>query len=493
MYHMPMSLMRAIAWNTGVQVAGKVLSTALGIALVALLTRQLGQEGFGMYSTANAFLQIFALLLDLGLNVTLIAMLGEHADDKAYEKRCLSALFTLRIVLAVVILGILAPIVAFAFPYPIELKLAIFALTASFIFPSLNQVVIGAQQRHLKMHMAAVSENVGRVIALAGVIAAPFLGWGLVPIMWVISVAGFGNFIVNFFSARRYAPLVWNWDPQFWLIALKRSWPIGVSIAFGLAYFKADTLILSLVRSQAEVGLYGAAYRVLEVLITVPFMYAGVLLPLLAKAYVKKDKDTLQKYISGSLDVMLLMAIPMVAGTWLLGTEVMRLIAGPDFVGSGEILRILVIAVAMIYLNTIFSHIVVAVNAQKKMLPVYAVVGLGTIALYFLLIPIYGVWAAAWLTVASEFVIGLGSLLVARRYLTITYRPKATLAALGATLVMTAVVIVTAAAPLAIRILLAASAYLGCVILFGGVSKDVLRDIFRLQKETPTELGPKHW
>jgi O-antigen/teichoic acid export membrane protein len=249
-----MSLARAIAWNTSVQVAGKILSTVIGIALVALLTRQLGQVGFGMYSTANAFLQIFALLLDLGLNVTLIALLGEHAGDKAYEKRCLSALFTLRITLAVVILGMIAPLVALAFPYPWELKLAIFALTASFIFPSLNQVVTGAQQRYLKLAMTAVAENIGRVIALAGVLLAPTLGWGLVPLMWVISLAGFANFLVNYLSTRRYAPLGWNWDPAFWKMALHRSWPIGVSIAFGLAYFKADTLILSLVRSETEIA-----------------------------------------------------------------------------------------------------------------------------------------------------------------------------------------------------------------------------------------------
>src|SRR5690349_7264094 len=121
-----MSVARAIAWNTSIQVVGKVLSTLIGIALIAMLTRQLGQVGFGMYSTANAFLQIFALLLDLGLNVTLIALLGEHAGDTAYEKRCLSALFTLRITLAIVILGFIAPLVALVFPYPWELKLAIF-------------------------------------------------------------------------------------------------------------------------------------------------------------------------------------------------------------------------------------------------------------------------------------------------------------------------------------------------------------------------------
>ncbi len=485
-----MSLTRALALNTGVQVAGKIISTGIGVILIALLTRQLGQEGFGMYSTANAFLQMFALLLDLGLNVTLIALLGEHSDDKAYEKRCLSALFTLRIVLAAVILGIAAPLIALVFPYPWELKLAIFALTASFIFPSLNQVVIGAQQRYLRMHMAAVSENVGRVIALGGVLLAPSLGWGLVPLMWVISLAGFVNFFINFLATRRYAQLSWNWDPKFWVMALKRSWPIGVSIAFGLAYFKADTLILSLVRTQAEVGIYGAAYRVLEVLITVPFMYAGVLLPLLSHAYVKQEKERFQRLVSGSIDVMLIMALPMVVGAWLLGPQLMKLIAGPDFTDSGQVLRILTIAIAVIYLNTIFSHIVVAVNAQRKMLPVYAVVGIGTILLYLLLIPTYGMWAAAWLTVMSEVVVGVGSLVVSKKYVSIIYKPRATVAALGACLVMTAVVLVSGSLPVLVRILLGAGTYAACVVLFGGISKEVLRDVLKLKAETPTELGP---
>jgi O-antigen/teichoic acid export membrane protein len=480
-----MSLTRVIAWNTGVQVAGKIVSTGIGIALIAILTRQLGQEGFGMYSTANAFLQIFALLLDLGLNVTLIALLGEHADDKVYEKRCLSALFTLRIVLAVIILGIIAPLTAFAFPYPIEIKLAIFALTASFIFPSLNQISIGAQQSHLRMHMAAISENIGRVIALVGVILAPSLGWGLVPLMGVISFAAFANFFVNFLSVRRYAPLIWNWDPEFWIMALKRSWPIGVSIAFGLAYFKADTLIMSLTRSQAEVGLYGAAYRVLEVLITIPFMFAGVLLPLLSYAFVKRDEDRFRRLVTGSLDVMLLMAIPMVVGAWLLGPELMRLIAGPDFVGSGEVLRILVLAIAFIYLNTIFSHIVIAVNAQRKMLPAYAVVGIATITLYLIFIPIYGMWAAAWLTVASEFTIGIASLVVSKRRVKIEFQTKATIASVGACFVMTAVVLIASPLHVALRILLGATTYLICVYFFGGISKEVLRDIFRLKTKTP--------
>ncbi|HVM90768.1 MAG TPA: flippase [Verrucomicrobiae bacterium] len=488
-----MSVARAIAWNTSIQVAGKVLSTGFGIALIALLTRQLGQVGFGMYSTANAFLQIFALLLDLGLNVTLIALLGEHAGDAAYEKRCLSALFTLRITLAIVILGLIAPLVALAFPYSWELKLAIFALTASFIFPSLNQVVTGAQQRYLKLAMTAIAENVGRVIALSGVLLAPVLGWGLVPLMWVISFAGFANFLVNYLATRRYAPLSWNWDPAFWKMAIHRSWPIGVSIAFGLAYFKADTLILSLVRSQAEVGLYGAAYRVLEVLITIPFMYAGILLPLLANAHAKKDEARFRMLVSGSLDVMLLLAIPMVVGTWLLGPPLMGLIGGPEFIASGEVLRILIIAVAVIFVNTIFSHVVVALNIQRKMLPVYAVVGVGTVLLYLAFIPPFGMTAAAWLTVASETCVGLGSFFVSRTKIKLAYNGRATLASLGASLAMAAAIILAAPLNVVLRIVIGVAVYLPCLILFGGVSKALLREILSFKKQPAEEIGPAQW
>jgi O-antigen/teichoic acid export membrane protein len=480
-----MSLARALALNTGVQVLGKALSTALGIVIIGLMTRQLGTEGFGAYSTANAFLQVFALLLDLGLNVTFVALLGEHAGDEKYEKRCTSALFTLRIVMAFLILGLVAPAVALASPYPLELKLAIIALTGSFIFPSLNQVVVGAQQRHLKMSMAAIAENVGRVIALGGLLFAQSQGWGLVPVMWFISLAGFFNFILNFLSARTYADFHWNWDPSFWKMALHRSWPVGLSIAFGLAYFKADTLILSFVRSQTEVGIYGAAYRVLEILITIPFMYSGVLLPILSNAYAKKDLSKFKHLVTNSIDAMLIFCLPMIAGTWLLGERVMSLVAGPEFIESGRVLWILIVAVAAIYLNTVFSHVVVAIDGQRKMIPVYIAVALAAVAGYFLFIPIYGMWAAAWLTVASEVLVGIGSLVVANKAVPTEFKPRALLASFVATILMSIVIWPLRDTLVAIPVLVGAIVYSISMIALGGVKRETLREILKAKTTNP--------
>ncbi len=476
-----MSLTRKLAWNTGVQLAGKILSTAFGIIIVGLMTRYLGQDGFGIYSTANAFLQIFALLLDLGLNVTLVALLGEHAGDKAYEKRCVSALFTFRLISSVLILLIVAPIITWLSPYPLETKLVIFALDASFFFPALAQVLTGVQQRHLKMHMAAFGDLLGRCVLLAGILFSKSLGWGLVPIVGFVSLGSLANFILNFFATRKYAAIHWNWDPAFWRIALNRSWAVGLSIAFGLIYFKADTLILSLVRSEAEVGIYGAAYRVLEILITVPFMYAGLILPILAKHGADQRHKAFADLVSTSIDVMVMLAAPLIIGTVLLGTRIMSLVAGDAFAASGDILKILVLAVGVIYLNTIFSHAVVAVDAQRRMIPTYIGVAIVTLIAYLLFIPTYGLYAAAWLTVLSETAVGVGSLVVTHRFSPLKFHIKTLLTTCLSGGVMGILIWTLQGLPVIPLVLIGIVTYGACLFLFGAISRATVKEMLAIK------------
>lgn len=474
-----MSLARALAWNTGVQLLGKIVSTIFGIFVVGLLTRLLGQAGFGLYTAANAYLQIFALILDLGINVTFSALLGERAHDEAFEKRCVSALFTLRLLMAVVVLG-LAPLIWYLL-YPKEqtMLLAIIALNASVFFPAINQILIGLAQRHLRMHIPAIGEVIGRAFLFVGLLLGAARGWPLTSLLWLVSIGSFLNFLFCLLFTRPHGRVGLRWDPVFWKETLVRSWPIGVSIAFNLVYFKADTFILSRVRPLEEVGLYGAAYRVLEILITVPFMYAGVLLPLLSHVWGKKERAKFALYLGRSMEVMWYLVCPMIVGTWILGPKIMTLVSGPAFASSGAVLRILVIAVGIIYLNTITAHAIVALNAQRQMLPVYIIVALLTLAGYLLFIPSYGMWAAAWLTVASEAGVFLGSWSKTRQQSRFQIDPRIITATVGAALVMGGVVWTVQAQPVIIAILLGAVSYAGALLALGGITVTRLRQLLK--------------
>lgn len=476
-----MSLARKIALNTVIQLAGKVGSTVTGIIVISLMTRRLGAEGFGAYSTANAFLQIFSLILDVGINVTFPAMLGEHAHDEKYQKRLFTAILTLRLIMSVVILLLIAPLVVFVWPFPWEIKLATLALSLSFVFPNLQQILTGVQQQRLRMGIASIGENIGRVINIIGLLMAPYFGWGLIAQCWIISISSFTVFAMNAISVRRFLPLEWNWDPEIWWMTLKRSWPVGLSIGLNLIYYKADTLILQHYRPQIEVGWYGAAYRVLDVLVTVPFLYAGILLPILSKTWRDRRMEDLSVLISRSLDVMILLTLPLIVGMYWFGERALILISGPEFLAAGTLARVLIFAVTAIYFNTVLSYTIVALQAQRKMLPVYAFTAFSALAGYLVLIPRFGAIAAAWLTVASETIVLLGSIITVWGFVHFSPSKRLFFGTLAATVAMWFAGFYLQTTPLIIGMALTSFVY--AIVLIGTrtLTKDSVRTLFSVR------------
>lgn len=480
-----MSLTRKIALNTIIQIVGKILSTIVGLITVALMARYLGREGFGGYTTIIAFLQIFGILVDFGLTLMTVQMISERGDDRRYNDKVLSNIFTLRLISAVLFLGA-APLVAILFPYPTIVKWGIALTSLSFLFISLNQLITGVFQKNLRMDKVAASEIIGRLALLAGVVLFICQGKDLLWIMGAVVAGSAINFLANWFFARPYATirLAFNWP--VWRQAISRSWPIGISIAFNLLYFKADTVILSVFRSQAEVGLYGAPYRVLEVLITFPFMFVGVLMPFFARWLKEGRDDDFKRLAQRGFDFMAISAWPMVVGALVLATPLMVFVAGDEFSASGPILKILILATAVIYLSVLSSHIIVALNKQRKMIWGYVATAVVALILYFIFIPKYGMYAAAWITVLSESMIGFITILVV--YLTTKWRPALSVSnrALFSAVIMGFLIYIVSnyMANVLVLILIGAASYFIILYLLGGISKQTILEVIRYKKNT---------
>ena len=98
-----MTLNTRIAQNSLIQLIGKLLSLFLGLATVAIMTRYLGQAGYGYYTTVISFLQVFGILVDFGLSLTAIQMISRPGVD---SDKAMSNLMTLRTISAFVFLGL---------------------------------------------------------------------------------------------------------------------------------------------------------------------------------------------------------------------------------------------------------------------------------------------------------------------------------------------------------------------------------------------------
>jgi O-antigen/teichoic acid export membrane protein len=467
------------ARNTAVQIVGRVISTALGVVGVALIARYLGTAGYGHYSTVTAFLQLVAILADFGLYLTLLHELGSTPEHE-HAWRFGSGL-TLRLITGAIVFA-LAPLIALTFPYPAEIKAGIALAAAGYWFNQIATLLGVVFQQRMRMAWAAAADTLGRVAFIAAVLWVIHANAGLMGILAANVLNSVVWVAILWVCARRLVQFKLAIDWKHWLATLAKAWPIGLGIGFNLVYFKADTVILSLYRSAEEVGLYGAAYRVLEILSTLPHIVMGLALPIMASLWAARDTAKLGSVVQKLFDVFWLMVWPIVAGLIVISTPVMALVAGPEFLASGPILRVLSLGTGAIFFGTLFGYVVLVTEQQKRMLWAYGSVAVVGMAAYLLLIPQLSYWAAAWTTVGVEVSIALAALGMSRRRVALPLQwnvcAKAGLAALAMALLLYII------GPMNALVLTAIGGVVyGCLLLvLGVVPRDFLRSVLAMRQ-----------
>lgn len=407
-----MRLSTKVAYNTLIQIASKFLATLLGLAAIAIITRHLGQTGFGQYTTIITFLSFFAIIADLGLTLITVQMISQPGIN---QDKIIGNLFALRFISALIIVG-LAPLTIIFFPYEPIVKLGAAAIALSFFFIALNQVFVGIFQKNLRMDKVSIAEVVSRVILVISVIFVIKMNFGLIGILLATVFSSFIGFLMHFIFSTKFVKIKLRFDREIWVDIVKKSWPLAVAIIFNLIYLKTDTLILSLLKSQAEVGIYGAAYKVVDVLITIPFMFAGIILPIITLSWAEKNLERFKRIFQKSFDVMMIIAAPLLVGTQFIAEKIMVLVAGEEFRPSGAALKILVMAAFLIFFSSMFSHGIIAINKQKKIIWAYVFTGITAVAGYLFFIPRYSYFGAAWVTIYSELAIAVFSMLMIKKY-----------------------------------------------------------------------------
>ncbi len=401
--HIHMKIAQKIARNMLLQIGGKIISVMLAIFAIALLTRSFLPEQFGWYVTAMTFLQFFAIVADGGLVLITSQMLAQHKHD---QTNILNNLFSFRFVTALFMMS-LAPLLVLAFPYGAPIKQAVFLCSFMFFFIALQQIFTGLFQKHLAMQWSVIAEIIGRITLLFGIGITTYFHLGFLPTMFAITIANIIQFVMLYCAGLRYTRVTFAYNPSIWKEIVNKSYPLTFSIFFNMIYLRADILILSLIRSQHEVGLYGAAYKILDVLTQIPIMFMGLMIPLITSAFINNNIAKLTTLIQKSAYCFLIVGMPLIAGGIILATPLMKLVAGDAFASSGIFAQILFLALIGAFIGALYGHIIVALNEQKKTIRIYMYVAIFGLLLYIIVIPYFGALGAAWITVVCELLAGI--------------------------------------------------------------------------------------
>ena len=168
-------------------------------------------------------------------------------------------------------------------------------------------------------------------------------------------------------------------------------------------YMKIDQVMIGLMLSDYEVGLYSVAVKLTEVFYFLPGVIMVSLLPSLIK-FKSISKEVYEKRLQKLFDFMTWFPFVLILPIFFLSSPIVILLYGQEYAVAGSTLAISIWALFAVFVKVAVENYLLNENLTKVIL-VSSVLGAVTnILLNFILIPIYGINGAAIATVISYIV-----------------------------------------------------------------------------------------
>lgn len=484
-----MSLTRKIAHNTIVQIVGKVITTLISLFLVAALTRYLGVSGYGQYTTIFAYTQFFAVLADFGFFWYLVR---EIAKPNAESDKITNNVLTFRSLIALAIF-LVSFLISFLVPQYHDIRLGIGIIAAASFWMTLNGTYVGIFQNKLRMDKAALTDILGRLAIFGLIVYQIKNGASLNTILWSYFLGNMVNFFTSAYLGRIYLNFRFAFDFVLWKKIFWECLPISVVTILAMIYFKIDTVMLSLMRSSTDVGIYGPPYKVVEILLLIPAIFMGNVFPIITR-YIYEKNDQVQKVFQKAFDFLLVIAVPIVVGVIFTAPRIVQIIAGRDFVTihtvdpifglpatSSLALQILIIAVGISFLSHLFGYTVISLGKQTKLIWPNLILVLFNIGLNLILIPKISYIGAAITTVLTEALVVLLYLIIIRRYFDYKINLRILWKVVISGIILGLVLKSFDFLALWFLVPISAAAYILSLYLVKGISKETITEIVKLK------------
>ncbi len=404
-----MTLARRVAWNTIAQAAARVGTLALSVLVTVLLTRHLGVSGYGAYVTITVYVPFFALFFDSGVTTLVVRSLSNEPERTDLFREALGLRLALAFPVAALAYGIAWALYGGAGDAAIRQGIAI-ALPI-ILFSSAASTLSAVFQARLQMDRVALAEIAGQIVGAGLIVTVVASGGSLNEVIAAVVAGVFVYALLLAVLAARRTSIVPIVRPAAWATLLRQALPLGLALMIAAVYFRADALLLSILKGPHAVGIYGVAYRLLEALIAFPgFFYISVF-PLLSQAYARRDLENLREVTQRAFDLLVLAAVPVVVGTIVAAPEIVSALAGPRFHSAVTPLRIVIVGAGLFFVSGLLTYVLIAIERQVLLLWTGLATLTFNVALNLALIPSYSYNAAASVATASELV-GLVVLLV---------------------------------------------------------------------------------
>src|SRR5690606_33279760 len=168
-------------------------------------------------------------------------------------------------------------------------------------------------------------------------------------------------------------------------------------------YALLDTLILGFLKGYEAVGYYAAGTKINKMAIPVLTSLGTVLIPRISNAFKSGDLNQVKTLTNHSLDLIIILGVPMSIGLIALSPELIYLFSGTQFFPSILPMQIFAPVVLIIGISNVFAIQILTPARKDKEVTIAVCIGLFISLIFnFILIPLYSYTGAAITNLISE-------------------------------------------------------------------------------------------
>lgn len=401
-----------VAKNTAYMTVASVVQKVIAFVYFTLVARFIGAEGTGKYFFALSFTTIFVIFVDMGLTNVLIRESSKFKDKaQKYFSNVLSAK---------IILGFLsylaACIVINIMNYPEVTRHLVYLSGITMLFDSLHKSVYGTIRALGSLKWESFGMVGSQLITLVLGTIFLFLDFPLIFLILAFTIPSSLNFLYSsYILTKKYGIKIAPVYNKNILIKLgKIAAPFALAAIFARGYSYLDTVILSKLKGSRAVGLYSIPRKIANAFQFLPMALVASIYPKFSKFYAKNQKK-LSDLFEKSVKYMLLLALPIAIGIFILAPEIIHTFYTKEYTNSIKPLRILVLSVIFTFMASPIGSFLNACDRQKTQTKIVGITLVVNVVLNFILIPQIGVAGAAWAAFISNIILAsLGYFFAAR-------------------------------------------------------------------------------
>lgn len=382
---------------------------------------RVGAAAYGLYFAVFNFTYMFNILLDMGttnFNNRNIAR-NSHLLNKHF-----SSIIILRCLLAVVYFVVVFAVALLIGYRGVMLKILFWTALNQF----LNTFMLYLRSNVSALMMFKTDSCLSVLDRLLMILFCGLLLWGNVTqkpfqiewfiycqtLAYVIAVLVALVIVVRKSQFRRL-----HWNMPFFVTILKRSLPFAVLTLLMACYNRMDSVMIERLLpgniAAEQAGVYASAFRLLDALVMIAYLFSVILLPLFSRMI--KEKADLRPIVRTSFSLLYLFSVSATVILLAFREPLMALLYTDHVEVSTRVFTLLIPGIIPISFTYIFGTLLTA-NGSMRKLNITAVIGLAVNMLVnFMLIPHLQARGAAIASLTTQSVVSLLQLVIAMKEL----------------------------------------------------------------------------